>query len=651
MGQTVSPEEARKLRRRGQFKALAMGLLASSFAMACSFGEIDGSDKPSFNEDNDKPGAVDDNDDGTTDLPADVDGDDDGNTNGGSSNPGVQPSGPSRPSNDPLEAQALGILELNCNGCHGGANLGNMNYITNAEALIANGKVVKGDSDASPIYIALTQQRMPPPAVLEQRPSAGDIEIIKLWIDGLADVEVCSNNGEFVTFDQMYATMVQDIQQQDVNDRPFTRYIGVANAFNSGACGAALEREQYAVLKTVNSISTEPQVRQPKPIDSRGLIYRVDIRDYGWDRAVTVQPGDTKIVGGVATNVDPSAPLPFTDGWEAILNFSQPYAVEFTGDDADQLKQQTNTLVPYLQADAFIAASTTQNLYYALTDAPGFLPALFDQLGVDIDDQTERRILTRAGFSTSGVSKQERNLLRFETNQPGGNFWVSFDFQDAQGKQNASIYSDPLGADAAAAGGEMIYSLPNGMMAFYVAANDATGTRLTEAPTDVVVDPTQVKNNGAVTNGVSCNGCHQRGMIQFTDKVRDWVTDNQLDYDQQTYEDVMELYPTNPEMLELINQDNVYFQASLKASGVPVDLRDPVTHLFLDFAAGQVQTARAAGDLGVKPDFLANNLNRLDPRLRNVENEGIDRELFEQVYVDSLCILQVASDNRPLNCQ
>jgi hypothetical protein len=646
MGQHMSPEVARKL-RRGQLRALAIGLLASSFAMACSFGEIDGDENGPFTPDEEVQN------DG--EPPPAVDGD--GEPTPPPSSTGT--SGPNAPSpsgrddidlNDPLTAQVQGILDLNCSSCHGAAGLGGMNYIADLQALIDNGKIVKGDADASPVYIALSQQRMPPPAILDQRPSSGEVELIKTWIDGLAEVEECSNDGEFVSFDQVYATMNQDIQRQDAADRQFIRYLGVVNAFNAGACGAALEREQYALLKTINSLSTETQIRQPQPIDSRSLIYRIDIRDYGWDEAVTVQPGDTKIVGGVAVNVDPNPPLDFEDKWEAILNFSQPYSVEFTGDDADNLKLQANTLVPFLQVDAFIAAATTQNLYYAMIDAPATLNELFVQLGVDAADQQERRILTRAGFETSGVSKQERSLARFETNQPGGNFWVSFDFAD-NGNQNESIYANPLGADLAAAGGEMIYSLPNGMMGFYVAANDGIGSRLTEAPTDVVVDPTQVKNNGAVTNGVSCNGCHQRGMIQFTDTVREWVTDNQLDYDDVTYEDVQELYPDNDRWLNIIGADNDYFQRSLAQAGVPVDLRDPVTHLFLDFVAGGVQTPRAAGDLGVTPEFLANNLNRLDPRLRNVENEGIDRELFEQVYVDSLCILQVASENRPLNCQ
>jgi len=617
--------------------------------MACSFGEID--DKPS-GFDNESPAPSADGDPTTSDPENNVT----APPVGDPTDPGTAPSTPQQPGNngidlsDPLTAQVQGILELNCSSCHGSAGLGFINYITDLNALIDNGKIVKGDADASPVYIALSQQRMPPPAILDQRPSAGEVELIKTWIDGLAEVEACSNDGEFVSFDQMYRTMNQDIQQQDAADRPFIRYMGVVNAFNAGACGNALEREQYALLKTVNSLSTETQIRQPQPIDSRGLMYRIDIRDYGWEQPITVQPGDTVILGGEIVNSDPNPPIDFADKWEAILNFSQPYAVEFTGDDADNLKLQTNTLVPYLQVDAFIEASTTQNLYYELIGAPLTLGELFDQLQVDADDQFERRILTRAGFETSGVSKQERSLVRFETNQPGGNFWVSFDFAD-NGNQNASIYDDPLGADLEAAGGEMIYSLPNGMMAFYVAANNANADRLTEAPTDVVVDPTQVKSNGAVTNGVSCNGCHQRGMIQFTDTVREWVTENQLNYDDVTYEDVQELYPTNAGWNEIIQADNEYFQRSLAASGVPVDLRDPVTHLYLDFVAGQVLTPRAAGDLGVTPEFLANNLNRLDPRMRNVENQGIDRELFEQVYVDSLCILQVASQNRPLNCQ
>jgi mono/diheme cytochrome c family protein len=642
MGQVCSEERSTK-RRLGGNGLVALGV-ASALSIACSFGEI--SDESPVPDD---PGAM---DPGTTDPePAP------------STDPtGEQPVDPlegtgSKPPPEepvsPQEALALAVLATNCGTCHGSAGQGGISYIEDKDKLIANGKIVKGDPASSPIFNLMAEQAMPPRGV-SQRPSAADIEIVRQWIEGLLEAPPCTHDGDFVSFDQVYATMAEDILAQNAADRPFIRYFGIVNAYNAGACGAALDREKYALFKTVNSLSTEPRVTQPRAIDSREILFRIDLRDYGWERAVEVQPGDTvvEVINGEVTiqNSDPSPPIPFDDAWEAILNFSAPYAVEFTGQDADVVKAQANTLVPFLQVDGFIAAATTQNLYYALIDAPDTLTALFVQLGIDQADQLERNLAIRAGFSTSGVSEQERSVMRFDLNQPGGFFWASFDFAD-NGQQNASIYADPLGSDAAAAGGEFIFSLPNGMMAFYVAANNGVGSRLTEAPTDVVTDPRQVKNNNAVSNGVSCNGCHQNGIFPFEDKVREYVIENQLIYDRDTFESVMDAYRPNDELGKVVAADSQYFESSLKASGVPTEINDPVTTLYLNFVAGQVQTERAAGDLGVPLALLEREMSRLDPRLRNVVNEGVDRELFEVVYQDTLCILQAPAQNRPANCQ
>ena len=46
MKQALSPEKARV--RRGQLRALTLGIGASALAMACSFGEIDGEENPHF---------------------------------------------------------------------------------------------------------------------------------------------------------------------------------------------------------------------------------------------------------------------------------------------------------------------------------------------------------------------------------------------------------------------------------------------------------------------------------------------------------------------------------------------------------------------------------------------------------------------------
>jgi hypothetical protein len=638
MGQILSPEvTARKLRRWGQVRTIGLGVAASAFAMACSFGEIDEDTTP-----NPTPTNTTDTPPTSTDAPP-------VSTDDGPSTAPTSSAGPVTPGNRPpsmLEAQAVGILQLNCSSCHGAANYANINYITDPDSLIANGKIIEGDAENSPIYLRLQTNQMPPIGVIDQRPSAGDIEIIKLWIESMKEIPKCSNDGAYVDFDTLFATMLADINSVDARDRVFMRYIGVANAFNAGACGVDLEREQYALIKVVQHLSTEASITPPYPVDSRGLIYRVDMRDYGWNRAVEVKPGFSKVINGVVTDQDPNA-VPFVDLWEAAVDTASPYNVEFTGDEADELKRQTGTLFPYIQADAFIEASMTNNLYFAFIDAPATLPELFAQLGVDEQEQIDERRLLRAGFETSGVSKQERILDRFELDQQnGGSLWVSYDFAD-NGNANQSIYSDPLGENEA--GGEMIYNLPNGLQGYYVAANNANQDRLTEAPTDVVVDPSQVKNLGAVTNGISCMSCHQDGIIQFTDTVREWVVNDPTSYDQETFELVTELYPTNDDMLDVVNEDKEYFQVALEESGVPLDIADPSDRVFLDFEIAHVKLDRAAGDLGVTPKLLQDNLARLDPRLRNVERDGIDRELFKVVYQDSICQLLVFGDNVPLS--
>jgi serine/threonine-protein kinase len=606
--------------------------------MACSFGEID--DEPTTTET--PSGTEDPGPSGTNPAPTATDNTPDptpSSTGGGTTGTGRTPT-------SMLEAQAIGILQLNCSGCHGAANYANINYITDPDGLIANGKIIEGDAANSPIYLRMETNQMPPIGIIDQRPSAGDIEVIKLWIDGMKDIPKCSNDGAFVDFDTLFATMLADINTVDADERVFMRYISVANAFNAGACGVDLEREQYALYKVVNHLSTEAQITPPYPVDSRGLLYRVDMRDYNWNRAVAVKPGFSKIVNGAFQDQDPNA-VDFADLWEAAVATAAPYNVEFTGDDADELKRQTGTLIPVIQSDAFIEAAMTNNLYYAFIDVPDTFAAFEAQLGVDEQEQIDELRLLRAGFETSGVSKQERIVDRFELdNQNGGSLWVSYDFAD-NGNQNQSIYSDPLGRNQA--GGEMIFNLPNGLQGYYVAANDAQGNRLTEAPVDVVVDPSQVKNLGAVTNGISCMSCHQDGIIQFTDTVREWVLNDPTAYDAETFDLVRDLYPTNDDMLDVVNEDKDYFQVALEESGVPLDIADPADRVFLDFEVAPVLVNRAAGDLGVTPKLLVDNLARLDPRLRNVERNGIDRELFKVVYADSICQLQVFGENTPLN--
>ncbi len=629
--------------RRVPFRAITLSLGFSAFALACSFGEID-SGSP-FSEapvapgsDTDAPPAVDD-----TPVVGDP------GTNGGSNiDPDNQPTPDRDLENDPF-ASEMGqtvkeILETNCGGCHAnGVKSGNMDYVLDFAALMDNGKVVPGNKEDSQLFVRMQQQSMPPAFMRDQRPTYGQIELVGRWIDEMEglfedDGEICTGlEGEFVTLDEQIAQMADDIAGQDSEDQPFIRYLTVSYSNNAGECGRALQRQRYALFKGVNSLSTETEVVQPEAIDDAKLIYRIDIRDYGWDREIDLEDNGS---------------VDFADAWLAILDGVEEYAVEFTGDDADDLKADAGVNVPFLPVNVFTQFSQEGDLYYALIGAEA---NLFDYelnvLGIDTDVEIADNNLMRAGFSNSGVSKQDRVLNRFDSQVAAGqSYWISFDFDGGNGngdinRANESIYQDPLGFEFA--GGEAIFSLPNGMQGYYVAAAD--GTRLAEAPVGVVIDPAQ--NNGVVTNGASCHSCHNAGLIDFRDTVKPYVIANKIEYDNDTFEDVLEQYPDPEDFLAQMARDSEMHIAATEDAGVPRGTPDAVSRVYLDFQL-RLTADVAAGDLQVPVETLIRNVGDLDPRLANLGEEGgrVERELFETLYLDSLCVFHSASDNQPVGC-
>jgi serine/threonine-protein kinase len=444
----------------------------------------------------------------------------------------------------------------------------------------------------------------------------------------------------------MITAMADDVARLDAADQPFTRYLTVTYNSNAGGCGRELDRQRYALYKGINSVSLNTRVTQPFAINDDETIFRIDIRDYNWDRAIDIEDD------GV---------IDFNDAWLAIVDASAPYALEFEGDQADDLKQDTQTAVPFMPVNAFIQSTEQGDLYYSLI---GGLQNLFDfereVLLIDTAAEIADDNLMRAGFSNSGVSKQERVLNRFDNGLAAGqSYWISFDFDGGNGNgevngvsngfetnvANESIYDDPL--DFAFAGGEAIFSLPNGMQGYYVAA--ANGLRLAEAPVGVVIDPAQ--NNGLVTNGASCHSCHQAGLITFTDTVRDYVIQNSADFDNDTFESVMEQYPEPLVFQNRMDQDSAMHVRAVEATGIPPKTPDAITRVYLDFQLGDITARYAAGELNVTEEYLLKNINLLDPRLAPLaRGTAVSRDIFDATYFDAICVLQGVSENAPANC-
>jgi len=621
-------------------------------ALACSFGEIDGTDQIQdvpARDTTPTPGIVDPSTPsvGTTpNGPAPVT----------TPDPNAPP-GQGFDADDPFQAtilgqQVKGIIEQNCAQCHAnGAKSGDMDYITDFESLVKNKKIVPGVKEDSQLYNRMLQQSMPPAFQREQRPTFQQIDQVGQWIDELPGLvaDKCDPL-PLMTSDEQIAAMADDVAKLDSEDQPFTRYLTVSYSSNAGDCGRTLDRQRYALMKGINSVSTETSIGNPQPIDKNNLIYRIDIRDYNWDRAIDLKDDGTIL---------------FNDAWDAIIDGvdNLGFAIAYTGDDADRLVADTGTAIPFIPVNAFIQATEEGDLYYSLI---GGKANLFDfelnVLKIDTKAEIADDNLMRAGFVNSGVSKQERVLNRFDSNLAGGySYWISFDFDGGLGNgtingvtngfeinvANESIFDDPL--EFAFAGGEAIFNLPNGIQAYYVAA--ANGTRLAEAPIGVVVDPAQ--NNGLVVNGASCPSCHNAGMIPFTDDVKRYVEKNKTDFDNDTYESVLEQYPADTVFQAQTARDSAIHVTAVEKAGVPKGTPDPISRVYLDFQLGNVTTKLAAGELHVTQDELLKNLSDLDPRLQPLgykDGGYVDRDQFAANYLGAICVLQASSENTPVGC-
>ena len=183
MKQALSPETPVRV-RRGQLRALTLGVGASALAMACSFGEIDGQnpigqDIPAVTGEQPGPDGQ-----GGPDTVVDP--------GPGPSTTPVTPTTPTTPAgsfdgDDPFQTvlgkEVKAILETNCGQCHQGTASGGMDYILNLQSLITNGKVIPGNKEDSQLFVRMQQQSMPPAFIRDQRPTYGQIDQVGLFID------------------------------------------------------------------------------------------------------------------------------------------------------------------------------------------------------------------------------------------------------------------------------------------------------------------------------------------------------------------------------------------------------------------------------------------------------------------------------------
>lgn len=473
-----------------------------------------------------------------------------------------------------MAQQAAAILEHNCSSCHG--DEGSFRTVLDIEytALIQSGAIVPGNPGASELYKRLlgpTERGAQMPQNLPPLPDES-IEIIRQWIAaGAQDWTVTEANRMFISQETVLDTIRDHIDELPISDRPYARYFSMTHLYNAGMSSDILSEYQLALSKLVNSLSWGSTIFNPQPIDTKKTIFYIDLRYYEWENS---------------------------DAWTHIER-EYPYHLPFNGENQTNLQDKLAYLqlnmdcnVPHVHIDWFIANASLPPLYHDILNLPETDSELEQKLGVDVADNIVNapgRKVWRAGFNDSGVSNNNRVVERHASLY--GAYWKSYDFAASVGKKDIYVFPTAFDHD----GGEVVFSLPNGLQGYYL--SDAQGNRLNVAPIEIVSNP--AASDPSVKNGLSCIGCHDQGMKEFTDTVRQAIeqTPDPL-YDKAH---ALRLYSDKFVMDALIAQDKQRYEFALSQTGGTIGGIEPVQR-FHEAYHKRIDVSYAAASLGLQTE-------------------------------------------------
>jgi hypothetical protein len=386
-----------------------------------------------------------------------------------------------------------------------------------------------------------------------------------------------------------FAPLSADALAQPEEARPYLRYVLASR----GATVTESEQERLALLRLVNSVSLSPQIVAPVPLPELGA-YRLDLRDYLWDRPVDV--------GGMT----------FSNGWEAIVERS---GLALPPLPNEQLAALTGTATAVLPARAFLRAASNGSVYYALTNAPGFEIELQERLAARFPDP-ETEPVYNAGLGTESRHRYQgaRRLLLPD----GSAYW--------QGLPNTprgnSLFADPFSFNSWET--DAIYPLPNGFPAFFIdtpyfettpAPLTQLGGRAEDSPDELVAD---------------CIACHSSGPLPMEDILAEYLQDNRRDYDAETAEFITNRWPSQEELDAVVEGDSAVYERVLERAGLSLE------------SAGTLQTItrRYAGGLDLAD--MAAALHASEAQVRAILPAGtttIDAATFLSQFRVLLCQL------------
>jgi uncharacterized protein DUF4384 len=528
---------------------------------------------------------------------------------------------------------AFDALDKHCARCHqAGPTLQrqkpakNFGNILELESLMRDPDLIlPGNPDGSGLFIQIAKKDMPYDCYQEfdckVEPTEAEVKAIYDWISGLDDSVVASCASR-KTIDEaaVVNAIAEDIEARVRTRQQGMRYITLTHSFNACTSDADMVRYRQGVLKLLNSLSRNPEVLTMRTIDPQRTIIAFNLADLDWT----------------------------TEDW-ARLTGLYPYGMAPAVPAYRKIVSATGTKLPWLRGDWLAFTASRSPTYYDLLKLPTTFAELERQEGVDVKANIEAFLARRAGFQRSGVSKHNRLIERHAI--PDGYFWTSYDFKGDRPSQSLFVHPlGPFGADAFQHdGGETIFSLPNGFQAYYL--NTADGERLSKGPTEIVLDDSQ--RDRAVTNAISCFGCHNQGIRQATDDIRAHVLHDES-FPEAVRKRVDALYAAQDEMKALLERDAAKYRKAMLAAGLDPDLESQTQGVesinFLSRAYEKSVDLRiAAAEYGIEAESLAQGLTKAGGEAirikRRLEQGVLPRQILEVEFPE---LVEKVSDNKAI---
>jgi hypothetical protein len=514
-----------------------------------------------------------------------------------------------------LAAKAYAVLDVHCARCHqtgklkmGRAARPTANILALDEVAADPALVRAGQPDSSPLYNIMLRRHSPhlgpdiwPP--IGEDLTASDVQAVRDWIQDLPAFKpgfcpgrpAVSPAATAAALDTALAALPEEKAKT-------TRFISLANLYNSCASYPELNGYRDAVTRVINSLSWKPEPVLLETIDAERTILKFDLTDAGWVDA----------------------------HWEKLVQ-AYPHGGNAATKPSDEVRRRTGSAMPMVRGDWFAATAMLPPLYHSLLGLPARFANLQRILNTDRDANLKAGTTRRAAIAESTVTRAGRIAERHPTKD--GNLWISYDFTSNTGRQN--ILSHPLGPGVQAAGrvpfkhdvARALFTLPNGFLGFSI--NDPNGDRLDRTPAQI--DRDLISWSASSDNGLACAGCHTRGPLTVRDEVRAAAdTDKAIAKDLR--DSIAALYPPEAEFEALISDDHQRHRRAMQAANLNPDLTvhglEPMTALARQYQKAGGLSALMA-ETGLSTDELLRRLadapETLKPALRRLKQGAVPR--------------------------